>query len=229
MPQLIAMIIIVVGAMIYMFQTFGGTGDKITGVAQKTSIITEINNIKSGLQFAARDKKIATTYDAVNGNYYNSLAGFAKDGYFADQINEQIANKVDGTARDNDFNHYSAISFGGDNTNVANYKGDMMISLVLNEGRTPGIFVDLSKGGLKDNAPFLEAQIANDLKSIAYINRKDTANDTGTITASNKDRTTGTSAEKSRIPDDAGTGADNDGMFTIYFKDFGSNDIVRKY
>ena len=48
MPQLIAMIIIVVGAMIYMFQTFGGTGDKIEGIAQKTSVITEINNIKTG-------------------------------------------------------------------------------------------------------------------------------------------------------------------------------------
>ncbi|PKN13976.1 MAG: hypothetical protein CVU67_08065, partial [Deltaproteobacteria bacterium HGW-Deltaproteobacteria-24] len=54
MPQLIAMIIVVVGAMIYMFQTFGGTGDKIEGIAQKTSVITEINNIKNGLQLAVR-------------------------------------------------------------------------------------------------------------------------------------------------------------------------------
>lgn len=29
MPQLIAMVIVVVGAMIYMFQTFGGTGDRL--------------------------------------------------------------------------------------------------------------------------------------------------------------------------------------------------------
>ena len=54
MPQLIAMVIVVVGAMIYMFQTFGGTGDKIEGVAQKTSIVTEINNIKNGVQLALR-------------------------------------------------------------------------------------------------------------------------------------------------------------------------------
>ena len=54
MPQLIAMIIIVVGAMIYMFQTFGGTGDKIEGIAQKTSIITEVNNIKDGVKIAAK-------------------------------------------------------------------------------------------------------------------------------------------------------------------------------
>ena len=47
MPQLIAMVIVVVGAMIYMFQTFGGTGDKIEGIAQKTSVVTEINNIKN--------------------------------------------------------------------------------------------------------------------------------------------------------------------------------------
>jgi len=47
MPQLIAMVIVVVGAMIYMFQTFGGTGDKIEGIAQKTSVLTEVNNIKN--------------------------------------------------------------------------------------------------------------------------------------------------------------------------------------
>ena len=38
MPQLIAMVIVVVGAMIYMFQTFGGTGDKIEGIAHKTQL-----------------------------------------------------------------------------------------------------------------------------------------------------------------------------------------------
>jgi flagellar basal body-associated protein FliL len=54
MPQLIAMVIVVVGAMIYMFQTFGGTGDKIEGIAQKTSIITEINNIKDGIKISCK-------------------------------------------------------------------------------------------------------------------------------------------------------------------------------
>ena len=61
MPQLIAMVIVVVGAMIYMFQTFGGTGDKIEGVAQKGSIITEINNIKDGVKIAAKSGHIETT------------------------------------------------------------------------------------------------------------------------------------------------------------------------
>lgn len=42
MPQLIAMIIIVVGAMIYMFQTFGGTGDKIEGIAQKLVLLLRL-------------------------------------------------------------------------------------------------------------------------------------------------------------------------------------------
>ena len=55
------MVIVVVGAMIYMFQTFGGTGDKIEGIAQKTSVITEINNIKNGLKLAARNANIAAT------------------------------------------------------------------------------------------------------------------------------------------------------------------------
>jgi hypothetical protein len=61
MPQLIAMVIVVVAAMIYMFQTFGGTGDKIEGIAQKTSVITEINNIKNGLQLALRAGDVFNT------------------------------------------------------------------------------------------------------------------------------------------------------------------------
>ncbi len=65
MPQLIAMVIVVVGAMIYMFQTFGGTGDKIEGIAQKTSIITEINNIRNGLQLAVRAGDIEKSVIAV--------------------------------------------------------------------------------------------------------------------------------------------------------------------
>ncbi len=65
MPQLIAMVIVVVGAMIYMFQTFGGTGDKIEGIAQKTSIVTEINNIRNGLQLAVRAGDIEKSVTAV--------------------------------------------------------------------------------------------------------------------------------------------------------------------
>ena len=108
MPQLIAMIIIVVGAMIYMFQTFGGTGDKIEGIAQKTSVITEINNIKTGLKLAARAEQISatanvtitpetttggTTTPAVTtpARYLKAL-GLQK--YFAEQINEQIEKRT---------------------------------------------------------------------------------------------------------------------------------------
>ena len=65
MPQLIAMVIVVVGAMIYMFQTFGGTGDKIEGIAQKTSIVTEINNVRNGLQLAVRAGDITKGVAAV--------------------------------------------------------------------------------------------------------------------------------------------------------------------
>ena len=65
MPQLIAMVIVVVGAMIYMFQTCGGTGDKIEGIAQKTSIVTEINNIRNGLQLAVRAEDIEKSVTAV--------------------------------------------------------------------------------------------------------------------------------------------------------------------
>lgn len=226
MPQLIAMIIIVVGAMIYMFQTFGGTGDKIEGIAQKTSIITEINNIKNGLKLAARAGNIAATTTAANEEY-NDLQGLAKIKYFAEQINTQLEKKDDGTARVLLPNVYSAISFSGNSANASTYKGDMLIQLVATKNKTPGIFVDLSKGGLKDNAGFLESQIANDLAGVAIIVRGDTAVDAGTLTANTTARTGGTAEENARIPAETATPKLDDGMFTVYFKDFGANEVVK--
>ncbi len=228
MPQLIAMIIIVVGAMIYMFQTFGGTGDKIEGIAQKTSIITEINNIKTGLQFAARDGKIADAYDtATNPQFYNTLIGLAREGYFAEAINEQIKNDATGTARTgNTFNQYSAISFGGNATNSADAKGSMLISLIANTPRTiPGIFIDLGKGSLADNKAFLESQIATDLASIAFVDRKASVATAGATFSAGAIRTVGTDAEK-RLPALATAGTDDDGMFAIYFYDFGTSQLI---
>ena len=123
MPQLIAMVIVVVGAMIYMFQTFGGTGDKIEGIAQKTSIITEINNIKNGLKLAARSEQIVitTTKDANNADVVtaSNLKGLGTLKYFAEQINEQLEkNAATADAADNYVkeNAYNAISFGGNTT-----------------------------------------------------------------------------------------------------------------
>lgn len=228
MPQLIAMIIVVVGAMIYMFQTFGGTGDKIEGIAQKTSVLTEINNIKAGLQFASRDGKIADAYDSSSpAQYYNTLIGLARDGYFVEAINEQIKNDDKGAARTaNTFNQYSAISFGGNATNSADGKGSMLISLIANTPETiPGIFVDLSRGALSDNKSFLEAQIAKDLESIAYVDRKAAVSTAGATFSAGAKRTTGTDAEK-RLPAIATGGKDDDGMFAIYFYDFGSSQLV---
>lgn len=201
MPQLIAMIIVVVGAMIYMFQTFGGTGDKIEGIAQKTSIITEINNIKNGLQLAARGEEI------VHGTQLEALA---KTGYFAEQINKQILDSADNTTGDNNYNIYKAISFGG---STVTGDGDMEISLVTpaeaNTTARPGIFVNLSKSGLKSNAGFLEKQITTDLAAVASIDTKTNASSqVATLDANGVITTAGSSA-----------GTDIDGMFTIYFKD----------
>ncbi|OCL98417.1 hypothetical protein AAX29_01656 [Aliarcobacter thereius] len=233
MPQLIAMIIIVVGAMIYMFQTFGGTGDKISGIAQKTSVITEINNIKSGLQFAARAGKIADANVTVaNVDYWNTLTGLANEQYFAELMNEQLLN--DGTAnngvRDNTFNTYSAISFGGTAANAGtnavgvanNGTGAMLISLVANEnGAIPGIFVDLSRGSLANNAGFIESEIATDLRAIARIDRTAiTANSGALNNAAN------TALERRTPADNGEGGTNNDGMFIIYFNDFNSNEVV---
>ena len=97
MPQLIAMVIVVVGAMIYMFQTFGGTGDKIEGIAQKTSLMTELNNLKNGLQIAIRtgDLNNAIADDAATTAINESRAAttlktLATNEYFADQINKEL-------------------------------------------------------------------------------------------------------------------------------------------
>ena len=227
MPQLIAMIIIVVGAMIYMFQTFGGTGDKIEGIAQKTSVITEINNIKNGLKLAARNENIAATEVAAN-EQYNNLQDLAKMKYFAEQINTQLEKTDTGGVRADLPNVYSAISFGGNSANAQSYAGDMLLQLVATKDKIPGIFVDLSKGGLKDGAGFLESQIANDLAGVAVVVRGDTAAATsGAMTISTTARTTGTAEEIARIPADTASPNLNDGMFTIYFKDFSSNELVK--
>ena len=227
MPQLIAMVIVVVGAMIYMFQTFGGTGDKIEGIAQKTSVITEINNIKNGLKLATRNGNVAAT-ETVAKEEYNNLQGLAKMKYFAEQINTQLEKTDAGEARTALPNVYSAISFGGNSTNGAAYTGDMLIQLVAAQGKIPGIFVDLSKGGLKDGAGFLESQIANDLAGVAIVVRGDTAvAATGVFTVSSTARTGGTAEENARIPAEKATPNLNDGMFTIYFKDFGGSELVK--
>lgn len=231
MPQLIAMVIVVVGAMIYMFQTFGGTGDKIEGVAQKASIITEINNIKDGVKIAAKSKQITDT--AVN-DQVNNLKGLAELSYFAEQINAQL---TDSNNNANNVNIYNAISFGGGVVSAATNNSDMQISLVApaataGVNRTPGIFVDFSLGKLKTNAAFLESQIANDLSAVAFIDRSATA-------ATAKDGvidSAGSSIEK-RTPAIGKVDADGkpvdptadelkDGKFILYFKDFGSDEVV---
>lgn len=219
MPQLIAMIIVVVGAMIYMFQTFGGTGDKIEGVAQKGSIITEINNIKDGLKIAAKSGHIGNGTDDPTDAVTN-LKGLATLSYFAEQINDQLTESTNANA-----NVYNAISFGGksETTTGDNNTSAMKISLVSNiQGAIPGIYVDMSVGSLKDNAAFLEAQIATDLESIATIDRGATA---GTANAL---PTEGTALVR-RTPASTATDATKsaDGKFIIYFKDFGSDEVVK--
>ncbi len=221
MPQLIAMIIVVVGAMIYMFQTFGGTGDKIEGVAQKGSIITEINNIKDGVKIAAKSGHIIDgTNDDDKPDGVSTLVGLATLSYFAEQINAQLTDTTNNAAN---ANIYNAISFGGTVVTTATNDSSMQLSLVSNVGGAiPGIFVDLSKGKLKDNSAFLEAQIATDLEAVATIDR---GADEATANAVN---TAGTDLQK-RTPTittpDATTLAD--GKFIIYFKDFGADEVVK--
>lgn len=214
MPQLIAMIIVVVGAMIYMFQTFGGTGDKIEGIAQKSSIITELNNIKGGVKLAARDRILFNSGQAAAAGTARTLEGIAEAQYFAQQINEQlnVAGQTD------TLNTYNAISFGGTRA----FAGDMTIQLVNNvANRVPGLFVTL-QGTLADNAGFIEAQLATDLGAIAHIDRN-------AIAANAPAGTLGVTGVNARIPADtaAVAGRETDGMFIIYFTDFGDAEVVR--
>jgi hypothetical protein len=238
MPQLIAMVIVVVGAMIYMFQTFGGTGDKIEGIAQKTSVITEINNIKNGLKLAARSEEIAITSSTntttgVTTVTAADLKGLADLKYFAEQMNDQISkNTVTATAVGSGYsstNAYNAISFGGTNTDV----GGMFISMVADKASAiPGIYVsfNFTNSTLKESAGFLESQIANDLKDVAYIDRNALTPVSGSFTiGTGRKTTTDTSLIAERTPNDTGasTGSGSDGKFIIYFKDFGSNEVVK--
>lgn len=249
MPQLIAMIIIVVGAMIYMFQTFGGTGDKIEGIAQKTSVITEINNIKTGIKLAARAGDVTTknmivpkykadgTLDGTNTEEVPSgLKALSSLKYFAEQINEQINSRNSNTGKptnvSNDVwlaNAYNAISFGG----TSEKGGGMILSIVADKaGMVPGIFVDFNFAGSKliESGGFLESQIANDLKDIAYIDRKALTPKSGafTIEAGRSAAENETTAISKRTPNDSEDGGtESDGKFIVYFKDFGANEVVK--
>jgi hypothetical protein len=208
------MVIVVVGAMIYMFQTFGGTGDKIEGVAQKTSVMTEINNIRGDLIVAIKTGELKAGV---------TLKDLANLGYFSKQINEQL--KDNKTAASTNFatgevNTYSAISFGG-KTNPG-----MNISLILNgAGSVPGLRVELLNG-LATNAAFLEGQISSDLASQASTDRTTTdgspvALADGEVPKANRPATVlDTTGAAGTVKSDAASLGD--GIFTIYFKDLGT-------
>ena len=137
---------------------------------------------------------------------------------------------------------YSAISFGGQALKLATDKPNMGLSLVVPTPisgtvpvkRTPGIFVDFSQGNLLANAAFLESQIATDLKAIAYIDRSAT---TATAKAGVINSATDATSIEKRTPAIGTVDADgkptdptaaalSDGKFILYFKDFGSDEVV---
>ena len=222
MPQLIAMVIVVVGAMIYMFQTFGGTGDKIEGIAQKTSLMTELNNLKNGLQIAIRtgDLNNAIADDAANeSRAATTLKTLATNEYFADQINKELTS----TNYDTSDNVYYAISFGGktDKSMAIRLIMPTQAQVTAATGAAtapvvrPGLYVDLTQGNLKNNAAFLESQLVNDLSATASIDRIATSNsDAVTLDSNGNVPTTAPTTEQL-----------NDGKLVIYFKDFEQNAI----
>ncbi len=171
MPQLIAMVLVVVGALVYMFQTFGGTGNNIEGMAQKTSVITEINNIKSGLAVGLRSRDI--TVKVTNGEVEVStvnndgnttkLKDLAAKEYFTTQINEQLLT----TGTDNNVT-YKMISFGGTEDPAAEMALDYRKYA---DYKVPGIQVNLNTDVLEETKGFIESQIAKDLGNIAFVDR----------------------------------------------------------
>ncbi|MEJ5168520.1 MAG: hypothetical protein WHU93_05095 [Arcobacteraceae bacterium] len=205
MPQLIAMIIVVVGAMIYMFQTFGGTGDKIEGIAQKTSIITEINNVKTGVRLALKDLNLIRATDSTVTGKVSTLEGIAEAKVFDGAINDVM--DTDGTTTKDTKNTYKAISFGGNES--------LEITLVLptkaqaTSTARPGLFVDFSKGRLANIKDFLEKQVTNDLDSLCAIDTHATSATYNPLKA-NGDISS---------PATAGTDTDIDGKFVLYCKD----------
>lgn len=222
MPQLIAMVIVVVGAMIYMFQTFGGTGDKIEGIAQKTSMMTELNNLKNGLQLALRtgDLHNAIADDTNTGEdesrAVTTLQDLAKLEYFADQINTELSDDTYDTNK----SVYYAISFGGaDDKSMAIYlvmPTEAQVNAATGASAAPitrpGLYVDLTQGTLANNASFLEKQLANDLAATASIDR--------VATSTSEAVTLDYKGDVSTSADDTQVG---DGKFVIYFKDFEKN------
>lgn len=220
MPQLIAMIVIVVGAMIYMFQTFGGTGDKIEAVAQKSLVLTEINNIKDGVNLANKSNSLEIS-SSDDANRAHTIEGLGTLQFFDKFINTQVTTSEDtrNTTGVDTFNFYKAISFGGDAGTSA---GNIELSLVVPSANTnlttdrPGIFVKIA-GDLTDNAGFLETQLATDLAPIAYVDRNATSDTTDLI------KFDANGELDSKIG--AHTGTDTDGMFTVYYKDLRAGKI----
>lgn len=213
MPQLIAMVIVVVAAMIYMFQTFGGTGDKIEGLAQKTSIITEINNIRSEVAIALNQGDVTFT----SATDKTTLKSLAEAGYFSKQIREQILSNstaASATGGAGQVNTYSAISFGGKT------KPGLNISLIVpGDGKIPALRVELLNG-LDNNKAFLEAQVSQDLDGQAAIDRTTTDGSAVDLTDGEvpKDNRPTTVFDNKGV---AGTVASNatalgDGIFTLY-------------
>ncbi len=229
MPHILASLVTVIVATVYMFQTFGGTSSKLDSVAQKAVILTEIENIKKGLQFYMSFEQMTST---------TTLKDLADLTCFAPSINEQLKKdyttfqtKLDnltiptGVAstdydyikgdRGNAFeNTYSAISLG------ARENPSLLISLLTNKSGTnpqrfiPGIRVQLL-GKLEKEKAWLERQIIQELKSIAYIDTRATwgdymlgkdCTDNGGFCFSSPNQTSFSSLAP-------------DGIFTLYFKD----------
>jgi hypothetical protein len=243
MPQLIAMVIVVVGAMIYMFQTFGGTGDKIEGIAQKTSIVTEINNIRNGLQLAVRAGDIEKSVTAVAAQ--TAVAAVAESGtvgqagYVAPVA--AVPARAAIPAGDTTLIGLAVLGYFADQMNdeignnsktVGTYSattdtaGQQNTYSAISFGgeTTPGMNISMVVGAA-GTRPGIRVQLLNGLASNAAFLESQIATDLESIASIDRTTVDGSAVTLNAAGDvptaNASTTstAATDGVFTIYFKD----------
>jgi hypothetical protein len=243
MPQLIAMVIVVVGAMIYMFQTFGGTGDKIEGIAQKTSIVTEINNIRNGLQLAVRAGDIEKSVTAVAAQ--TAVAAVAQVGNVGDAnyapAVEAVPARAAIPAGDSTLIGLAVLGYFadqmndeiGDNaTTVGTYSAtnntagqQNTYSAISFGGETnPGMNISMVVGD-SGTRPGIRVQLLNELAGNAAFLESQIATDLASVASIDRTTVDGTAVTLDADGDvpaaNASTSstAASDGVFTVYFKD----------
>ncbi len=211
MPLLIAAVVGIAGAMIYLFSSYGNTTDTIKLVAMKPGIMTEINNIKDGvknLMILESDNIAGLTLGSVVAS--EAIDETMRDSVFpvADTSTGTIGTEKWEAADGNATAVYRSISFGN----------KMFLTVKpAATGERAEIIVDIHQLG-GDNAGFLEKQLKNDLSPVADVNTSICITAQGTSVSSGYDTTSGHDGLSTTTLGKC-TGNKEDGIFSVRFKD----------